>query len=150
MERQIKRSVSVAVANGERVLMVQRPADDEDLPDAWGLPAATLREVEGWEEAVRRAGMEKLGVELQVGRELQRGSLERRGYTLEMRLYEARIAKGAPSAPQPDTTVTQYQNWRWGTADELKPAAEAGSLCCRLYRRYRRCRRTTLQNSDSS
>lgn len=144
MGRRIKRSVAVAVPKGEQVLIVQRPADDEDLPSAWGLPAATLREGEEWEAAVKRAGMEKLGVELEVVKELQRGSLERGDYTLEMRLYEARIAKGTPTAPQSDTAVTQYRNWRWGSADDLKPAAEAGSLCCRLYRR------TTLQNSDFS
>ena len=133
MERRVKRSVSVSIPNGNDVLIVQRPSDDEDLPNAWGLPAATLREGETWEAAVRRAGREKLGVELDVGRELNRGSLERKDYTLEMRLYEARIARGTPVVPQPETTVTQYQGWRWGNATDLAPAAEQGSLCCRLY-----------------
>lgn len=137
MERRVKRSVSVAIPNGQQVLIVQRPPDDEDLPNAWGLPAASLKPGERWEDAVKRAGLEKLGVELDVGAELERGSLERRGYTLEMRLYEARITKGEPQAPQPDTTVTQYQAWRWGEDADLIPAAEAGSLCCRLFRAYR-------------
>lgn len=131
----IKRAVSVAIHNDDdnRVLIVQRPPDDADLPDAWGLPAASLQEGEAWREAVMRAGREKLGVQLEVGAELQRGTLERAAYTLEMRLYEARIVAGEPVVPQAETSVTQYQAWRWGKAVDLAPAATRGSLCCRLY-----------------
>ncbi|MGQ0562960.1 MAG: NUDIX domain-containing protein [Gemmatimonadota bacterium] len=125
--------VSVAIRHDGQVLIVQRPGDDEDLPNLWGLPAASLRADEDWHEAVRRAGREKLGVELKVGRELTRGALERSGYTLEMRLYEASIEAGVPVVPQPDTSVTQYQAWKWGSGADLKPAAARGSLCCRLF-----------------
>ena len=136
MERPVKRSIAVAIphADGRRVLIVQRPADDEDLPGAWGLPAASLQDGESWEAAVRRAGREKLGVELVVGREMNRGTLERRSYSLEMRLYNAQIIEGDVEVPQPDARVTQYQAWRWGDADNLEPAARAGSLCCELFR----------------
>ena len=129
----VKRSVSFVVRNGGRVLIVQRPADDEDLPNAWGLPAASLRAGETWQDAVVRAGRDKLGVELKVGDELKRGSLQRSSYTLEMRLYEAEIVTGRPIVPQPKAGVTQYQNWKWGVADDLVPATERGSLCCRLF-----------------
>jgi hypothetical protein len=128
-----KKSVAVAIRAAGHVLVVQRPADDEELPDEWGLPAASLHDAESWEEAVVRAGREKLGVALEVGAELRRGSLERESYTLEMRLYEAGIAAGSPVVPQPDRTVTQYQQWKWGTAEDLLPAADRRSLCCRLY-----------------
>ena len=135
MERRIKRSVSIAIPHEDGgVLIVQRPAEDEDLPNAWGLPAASLVEGESWEGAARRAAREKLGVELEVGRELNRGSIGRRGYELEMRLFEARIVSGVPVVPQDGVGVTQYEAWRWGTGEDLEPAAEAGSLCCRLYR----------------
>ena len=135
MERQVKRSVSIAVMHpdGRQVLIVQRPADDDDLPNAWGLPAATLQRDESWVEAARRAGREKLGVELQIGRELEQGASERADYTLEMKLFKAKMS-GVPIVPQQNGSVTQYQSWRWGTADDLEPAARAGSLCCRLYR----------------
>ena len=136
MERPVKRSVSVAIphADGKRVLIVQRPADDEDLPDAWGLPAASLNEGESWEAAVRRAGREKLGVELAVVGEMNRGAIDRKDYSLEMRLYDARILDGHVEVPQENPRVTQYQAWRWGDADDLEPAARAGSLCCQLFR----------------
>ncbi|MFW6079714.1 MAG: NUDIX domain-containing protein, partial [Gemmatimonadota bacterium] len=117
----------------DEVLQVRRPPDDEHLPNVWGLPAGTLREGESWEDAVRRSGREKLGVELDVGSELNHGTTERHEYTLEMKLFEAGIVAGEPRAPQPDVGVTQYTDWRWGAARDLAPAAEKGSLCSRLY-----------------
>ena len=132
----IKRSVSFVIRSADepsRVLAVRRPPDDDDLPDAWGLPAGTLRDAESWHDAVRRSGREKLGVVLEVGAMLREGSLERAGYTLHMRLYEARIVGGEPVVPQPTPDVTQYAALAWRTADVFEPAAAAGSLCCRLY-----------------
>ena len=57
----------------EGLLLVRRPDDDESLPGVWGLPAVSLAPGESEEDAVRRAGRDKLGVELEplepVGRE---------------------------------------------------------------------------------
>ena len=134
MNKPVKQSVSIAVFDVYgRVLIVQRPPDDEDLPNAWGLPASSLKNGETWEDAIGRTGRDKLGVELRPVRELNRGTLERAAYTLEMRLFEAEIVSGDVRVPQPERTVTQYQQWSWGTADNLRPAAERGSLCCRLF-----------------
>jgi ADP-ribose pyrophosphatase YjhB (NUDIX family) len=133
-----KQSVAVVIRNPEKpdmVLTVLRPANDEDLPNVWGLPAASLRPGEEWEAAVQRVGLEKLGVQLKVGPELERGTQERRDYRLDMRLYEATISKGKPFVPQPDNAFTQYAKWKWGLAEDLQPAAQRGSLCCRLYLR---------------
>ena len=130
-----KQSVSIAVfdpSDRNRILIVQRPHDDEDLPNVWGLPASSLRPGESFERAVVRTGREKLGVELSLVRELNRGATSRKGYTLEMRLYEAVISHGEPLVPQPYEGVTQYQGWMWDTAERLRAGAEAGSLCCGL------------------
>ena len=131
----VKQSVSVAVfhpENGLLVLLVQRPADDEDLPNAWGLPASTLAAGESWESAVERTGRDKLGVQLTPIGELNRGTTARGKYDLEMKLIEATM-QGTPAIPQPVSGVTQYQGWKWGSAEELRPAAERGSLCCSLF-----------------
>lgn len=134
-----RRSVSLAIHHPDgtgAILLVQRPPDDADLPDAWGLPAGSLHPGETAEDAVRRAGREKLGVVLEVGAALRRGAVERAAYTLSMTLYQATIRSGAPAVPQPHPAVTQYADWRWGTASELQPAADRGSLCCRLFREH--------------
>ena len=131
-----RRSISFVVRHGsspDLALAVRRPPDDDDLPNAWGLPAGSLRGDESWEDAVRRAGREKLGVELGVGDVLEEGTLERAGYTLHMRLFEARIVGGTPAVPQQVAGVTQYSALDWLPRERFVPAAEAGSLCCRLY-----------------
>ncbi|CAN5894369.1 NUDIX domain-containing protein [soil metagenome] len=133
-----KRSVSLGIhspLHPGAVLLVQRPDDDEELPGAWGLPAASLTDAEDWVDAARRAGRQKLGVELRIHDLLQQGSLERAAYTLEMRLYAASIAAGEPVLTREATGVTLYQAWRWGSPEELRPAAQRGSLCCALYLR---------------
>jgi 8-oxo-dGTP diphosphatase len=136
VSRPEKHSVAVVIRNAaqpDQVLTVLRPEDDADLPNVWGLPAGTLHPGETWEAAVRRVGLVKLGVQLKVGGEVQRGSTERRNYRLDMRLYEAEIEKGHPFVPQPDREYTQYSKWKWGIAADLEPAAQRGSLCSRLY-----------------
>ncbi|MGH7470594.1 MAG: NUDIX hydrolase [Longimicrobiales bacterium] len=132
----IKLSVAVVVADptdAERVLVVRRPPDDDDLPNTWGLPAASLRDHESWEDAALRAGREKLGVELAIVCELNRGEAERDHYRLVMRLYQARLVRGQPAVARRVDGATQYYDWQFGTAQMLQPAAARGSLCCRLF-----------------
>ena len=57
----IKQSVSFVIRRGAEILVVLRPPDDLELPSVWGLPAASLRAGESWEDAVVRAGREKIG-----------------------------------------------------------------------------------------
>jgi ADP-ribose pyrophosphatase YjhB (NUDIX family) len=132
----LKRSVALVIERSEGVLLVRRPDDDESLPGAWGLPAATLREGEIEEEAVRRAGSDKLGVEVRLLHPLGEAEDERPGYRIVMRDWAVEIASGTPSVPQPGPG-TQYESWRWGTPEELAPAAQQGSLCARVLLRER-------------
>ena len=132
----MKRSVSLAIRDPARpglVLQVRRPPDDDGLPDAWGLPAASLSPGESWEEAALRAGREKLALTLEVGPVLREGSVARADASLTMKLFEARILAGTPDVGVAPAGVTRYTAWRWDTAAALRPAARRGSLCCRLY-----------------
>lgn len=120
--------MSLVLEDGDRVLLVRRPDDDDDLPGVWGLPAATLAEDESEEDAVRRAGREKLGIEVR--------SLEALGSDGFMTDFRAEIATGEP-AVQRGGTGTQYAEVRWGRLAELVPAARDGSLCARVLLRAR-------------
>lgn len=133
-EKPVKESVSVAVFRSGRseVLAVLRPPDDEDLPDVWGLPAATLRPGEEPEDAVRRAGREKLGVELASPVLLQVGEGERPDYRLRMSLYTADISEGRPAPRRDVEDVTRYVACAWTNPIRLREAARQGSLCSRL------------------
>jgi 8-oxo-dGTP diphosphatase len=123
-----KRSVSLVVERSEGLLLVRRPDDDESLPGVWGLPAASLAEGESEEDAVRRAGAEKLGVEVRPLRPL--------GVEGTMTGWLVEIVAGEPSVPQRGPN-TQYSELRWGEAAELAPAARQGSLCSRVLLRAR-------------
>jgi 8-oxo-dGTP diphosphatase len=118
----------VVIEGAEGLLLVRRPDDDEDLPGVWGLPAVSLASGESEEEAVRRAGRDKLGVELQP--------LERVGREQTMTDWAARIVSGEPAVPQPGPH-TQYTELRFGEPSDLVPAAREGSLCCRVLLRAR-------------
>jgi 8-oxo-dGTP diphosphatase len=110
------------------LLLVRRPEGDESLPGVWGLPAASRAEGESEEDAVRRAGREKLGVEVAPVRTVGREGT--------MTDWEVRIVAGTPSVPQQGPN-TQYTELRWGDARELVPAAREGSLCSRALLRAR-------------
>ena len=107
---------------------MRRPEVDESLPGVWGLPAASLAEGESEEDAVRRAGREKLGVEVLP--------LQPIGEDDGMTDWETRIVEGSPSVPQHGPN-TQYTELRWGDPRELVPAARLGSLCSRVLLRAR-------------
>ena len=112
----------------EGLLVVRRPDHDESLPGVWGLPAVSLAAGESEEDAVRRAGREKLGAEVEP--------LEPVGREGSMTDWKARLTSGEPAVPQPGAN-TQYTDLRWGEPAELVPAARAGSLCCRVLLRAR-------------
>ena len=110
------------------MLLVRRPEDDESLPGVWGLPAASLADRESEQDAVRRAGREKLGVEVRP--------LEPLGKERTMTGWRVEIVAGHPSVPQQGPN-TQYTELRWGEPAELVAAARQGSLCSRVLLRAR-------------
>ena len=123
-----KRSVSLVVEGTDGLLLVRRPDDDESLPGVWGLPAASRAKGESEQDAVRRAGVEKLGVQVRP--------LHPLGEELTMTDWLVEIVAGEPSVPQAGPN-TQYAELRWGELAELAPAARQGSLCSRVLLRAR-------------
>jgi ADP-ribose pyrophosphatase YjhB (NUDIX family) len=132
----VKRSVSLVIEDARGLLLVRRPDDDESLPGQWGLPAASLARGESEEDAVRRAGTSKLGAEVRPLEPLGEDHAERAGQRIAMRDWRAELVGGEPRVPQ-DGPGTQYTALRWGTTEDLVPAARAGSLCCRVLLRER-------------
>jgi 8-oxo-dGTP diphosphatase len=132
----LKQSISLVIEGPDGLLLVRRPEDDDELPGLWGLPATSLEEGETEEEAVRRAGRAKLGVEVRPLHPIGEATDERPFYRIRMRDWEAQLVSGRPAVPQPGPG-TQYDELRWGDAAELAPAARAGSVCCRVLLRSR-------------
>ncbi len=93
----VKHSIALVIgAGGGRVLMVLRPVDDESLPGVWGLPAVSVAPGEDEDQAVRRAGREKLGVEVLPGALQGEAETDRPAYALRMRNREATIFERRP------------------------------------------------------
>ena len=121
MSLPVKHSIAVLVRDGDRILAVRRPDDDDELPGIWGLPAGSFREGETLEVLIRRIGRDKLGVFLTPTRKLAGGAQDRTRYRLEMELWEAEMA-GVPGKLR----------WKWTTPEDLREGSEQGSLCCKL------------------
>lgn len=132
----VKHSVALVVRGEDGTyLAVKRPADPADpLAGLWGLPAVTLRDGEDERAAAARAGRDKLGVEVAVGRKIGEKTAERDTCLLHLADYEATVSAGTPSVPQPDTSVTQYTDCRF-TRDSglLAEAAGRGSVCAQVF-----------------
>ena len=116
-----KRSVALIIRNGDQILTVRRPDDDEELPGIWGLPAGSFDGSETLDDVVARIGRDKLGVELIPGKQLTSGNQDRPGYSIAMQLIEAAMA-GSPS----------HREWKWDSVEVLRDGAWKGSLCCAL------------------
>ena len=88
----VKHSVAVMIFNGDKVLSVRRPDDDDELPGVWGLPAGILRPSETINDLIGRIGRDKLGVDLTLVCKVASGRQMRRLYLLQMELWEASMA----------------------------------------------------------
>lgn len=135
------------------VVVVQRPSTDKDLPNAWGLPAGMVTfpvgqkggpTADDFAKSAVIAGKAKMGLDVEIVRDMGTMSHDRGAYTLTMTQFEVRIvgrdgrvdSEAPPIVPQPIEGITQYQQWRWGVAEELQPAANAGSVCSRIYLKH--------------
>jgi ADP-ribose pyrophosphatase YjhB (NUDIX family) len=117
----VKHSVAVVIFQGNQILALRRPENDDELPGIWGLPAGTRRDNETVDDIIRRIGRDKLGVILAPVRKLASGTQDRSAYRLEMELWQVSI-DGTPACPE----------WRWAPLDLLRPGMASGSLCCEL------------------
>jgi hypothetical protein len=132
-------SVALVIYNEDRskFLIVKRPEDDSDMAGHWGFPAASKKDVaEEWEDVIRRAAKNKLGVDVEIVKKLGEDTIDRGKYVLVLRDYEVKIITGEPSVPQAVLGVTQYVEQKWtDDVTDLKKSAKEGSLCSRVFLR---------------
>ena len=131
-----KQSVAVAIRGDDGTfLAVRRPDDPEDpLGGLWGLPAVTMADQEDELAAAIRVGHAKLGVKLALGQKIGAKTADRGEYVLFLSEYEATIASGTPSVPQPDHSMTQYADFAFTDDPQLlDEAATEGSLCAKIF-----------------
>lgn len=132
-----KFSIAVVLLNPENsseFLAVKRPSDDDNLPNAWGLPAFTVKNGELPEEAVRRLGIEKLATNIEAVSFIGIDSVEKDEYNLILMDILAKLKGEQPSVNRAVTSGTKYIDQQWtSNYDILKEAASKGSLCSKIF-----------------
>lgn len=131
-----KHAVSLVIKDEkDNFLVVKRPDDpNDDLGGVWGFPAVTLKDGESEVEGANRVADSKLGIKITLGKRLGESTHDRPNYELTLADYEATVADGTPTAPQADTSVTQYAECKF-TDDHtiLYAAARKGSQCTQIF-----------------
>ena len=132
----IKFAIAVALYSSvdkSKILAVKRPANDDSLPNVWGLPAVVVKEGELPEDAVRRLGIEKLSTKIKPISYIGILRDMREDYELILMDIKAELEGDEPSVHDASTTGTKYVDQQW-TSDYsvFKDAAHKGSLCSRL------------------
>jgi hypothetical protein len=94
----------------------------------------TLKDGESEIEGASRVANSKLGIRINLGERLGESTHDRPNYELTLADYEATVADGVPTAPQADTSVTQYSECKF-TNDPtiLYAAARKGSQCTQIF-----------------
>ena len=130
----VKFSVAVVLRNLKgKVLAVQRPHDDENLPNVWGQPAVSQKGNELPEEMAKRVGSEKLCCQIKPISFVGIKSKDRGEYELMLMDIESTLVKGEPNVLNSLTTSTKYVDQKWTTDLSLfKDAAQKGSLCSQI------------------
>lgn len=136
LSKPIKTAVAVFLKSPKltnEFLIVKRPADDENLPNVFGLPAVSLANNELPEDAVRRVGKEKLATEINPTKFLGSKYIERETYILILMDIEAELSGVEPDVLLAETKNTKYIAQEW-TSDfsRLIEAASKGSLCSQI------------------
>jgi ADP-ribose pyrophosphatase YjhB (NUDIX family) len=131
-----KEAVSLVITDNDDNFLAVKRADDpnDDLAGVWGFPAVTLKQDESHQEASLRVGRQKLGVDIELGEKIGDSTHDRNTYVLHLTDYKAKITHGTPTAPQSDTSVSQYAECKF-TDDRtiLFEAARKGSQCTQLF-----------------
>ncbi len=137
MKKKEKHSVAIIIwnKNRDKVLLVQRPLDDDSLPGHWGFPAASKKDLnDKWELYSHKAAETKLGVKVKIIKLLGEDTVDRGKFILRLRDYEVEIIDGEPSVHQPIKGVTQYIKMEY--TDDLRRIIESAknkSLCTRIF-----------------
>ena len=120
-------------SSDSKVLAVMRGEEDQYIPNLWSLPSGYVSEGDSLEIAVKKAALQKLGVQVDTIEAVDTGSVNRENDTLHMTLYKTKIISGDPQVPQPFPNVTQYAKVDWVEPKYLEDAARKDVLSCKLF-----------------
>lgn len=127
----IKHAVSVIIRDNDKTLFALRSPNKKRFPLTWSLPSYFVNEEETHNEAIKRIGKEKLGIELMPLRLLNEGYGERDDFRLFMHDYEAKVISGIPRLNSDD-----YVDLCWEEPVSFLSKIPIKGECTRLYDEY--------------
>ena len=120
--------VAGLIERDDTLLLARRRSDDRHNPGLWEFPGGKVEPGETPEQALARELREELGIEVDVGRQVDRLSeLREDGVVIHLALYRCELLSGTPHPLQADAVC-------WLHPGEAKPLALA-SLDSRLLAR---------------
>jgi 8-oxo-dGTP diphosphatase len=118
------RVVAAVIQQDGKYLITQR-RENASLPLLWEFPGGRVEPGESDLEALQREFKERLGATLEVGKPVAFRRHDYEGYSVELVLYEARLATQ-------DLEVKRVKEYRWVAADEFGqypfPPADRASM----------------------
>jgi 8-oxo-dGTP diphosphatase len=129
MQPPIVRVVAAMIEETGRYLITQR-RPTAVLPSLWEFPGGRVEADETDEQALEREVMHRLGVSVEVGKLVSfvRHPYER--YTIELHLYDCRLASGRPSRRNVHdfawVASDEFEHYPFTPADEISVAKLLG------------------------
>ena len=118
------RVVAAVIQQDGKYLITQR-RENASLPLLWEFPGGRVEPGETDLEALQREFKERLGATVEVGKPVAFRRHDYEGYSVELVLYEARLATQ-------DLEVKRVREYRWVAADEFGqypfPPADRASM----------------------
>jgi len=118
------RVVAAVIQQDGKYLITQR-RENASLPLLWEFPGGRVEPGETDLEALQREFKERLGASVEVGKPVAFRRHDYEGYSVELVLYEARLATQ-------DLEVKRVKEYRWVAADEFGqypfPPADRASM----------------------
>lgn len=112
--------VAAVITDGDRVLLLRRPADDF-MPGLWELPSGKVEPGEDVEQALRRETKEETGLTIDQAT-AYRGQFDytsKSGALTRQFTFEVTVEKTAP------VTLTEHEDHRWADRGELPGVSAA-------------------------
>jgi 8-oxo-dGTP diphosphatase len=107
-----------ALIHDGKVLILQRAADEENLPNIWELPSGKKEPLEPVEDAAKREFEEETGLDINVGEPL---GVFNFGWEKEDEIRDAtEIVFSASLENAPNVKISsEHQNFAWITEEEI-------------------------------
>lgn len=109
----------VAIVEDGKILIIQRAADEDILPNLWEFPSGKKEPMEKIEEAAKREAKEETGLEVKIGKPI---SVFNFGWGKENEIRDATeiVFLATLEGTSEVTLSSEHQNFAWINIEEIE------------------------------